>query len=307
MAIVSAGDSMTYTIRISNVGHKDVAENMLTVRDVLDDLVTYVPGTTKVSASAGSTTFNKVDDSTSGTAFPLDDAGYVIPAFLPKRGGTIDVTFQVKVASSFNKPKILNQGTVTQIGAGVMPFETTTLVNFGALVSISNTVYRGSDQGSKCGTASAVETVSDFMGSSVTYCYNVTNTGKCHLGAFTISAKELNYTRGLNEILAPGMWKLIAVDQKIGVAVINNAVVVGAPVFSNGTLIPDVKNVTATDPSSVGVLTIKASINITNTVYLGADNGNQCNTNIPQEKVTDIHGSKVVYCFTISNTGTLKY
>jgi uncharacterized repeat protein (TIGR01451 family) len=163
--------------RVSNVGHKDVVGNTLTVLDTLDSQTTYVPGSTMISSSQGSTTFTAVADGPSGTTpFPLDEAGFVIPTYLNRRGGTVDIVFKVKVALLNDKSKIVNRGTVTQIGGGKVPFDATSTVNLNGAVVIENTVYNGVDGGVKCGTPAAVETASGFTGTDVTYCYK----GKLH-------------------------------------------------------------------------------------------------------------------------------
>jgi hypothetical protein len=156
------------------VGHKDVVGNTLTVLDTLDSQTTYVPGSTMISSSQGSTTFTAVADGATGTPFPLDETGYVIPTYLNRRGGTVDIVFKVKVALVNDKSKIVNRGTVSQIGGGKVPFDATSTLNLNGAVVIENTVYNGVDGGVKCGTPAAVETASGFVGTDVTYCYKGT-------------------------------------------------------------------------------------------------------------------------------------
>jgi hypothetical protein len=156
--------------RVSNVGFKDSPASTLTVVDVLDSLVTYVPGSTMISSSQGSTTRTPVADR-SGAGFPLAAPGFVIPLALDKRGGTIEVVFKVRAASQLDRSRIVNVGTLTQVGGGTSSFEAVSLVNLDGAISIANTVYNGVDGGVKCGTPAAVETTSGFVGSDVTYCY----------------------------------------------------------------------------------------------------------------------------------------
>lgn len=292
-AVVNPNEELLYTIRVANVGHKNIAAGQLVVRDVLDPDVTYIARSAMISTTA-------IADSSSGTPFPLDDTGFTIPVELARRGGTIDITFKVKVAASITtKAKIINRGTLTQVGGGVLPFEASSTVNFAASVKIDNTVYLGQNGGTSCGTA--VEFVEGLSGSDITYCYKVTNTGRSHLSSMRITTAELNYTQALTGILAPGAVQNVFVNQKILAALTNNADIVATPVFPNGAVIPDVSDVTSTDPSRVGMVNLRPSIRINNTVYLGIDNGAKCASAV--EKVRDIVGSKVVYCFEVVNTG----
>jgi hypothetical protein len=214
----------------------------------------------------------------------------------------VDIVFKVRVANSINKAKIINRGTMSQVGGGTLPFEATSKLLFDASIKIDNTVYLGKDNGVKCGTPAAGEYAEGFFGSAVTYCYKITNTGKTHLKDLNVSTAELNYTKILTgTTLAPGASQTVVVDSSIAAALKSNAVVIGTPVFSNGAVIPDLEKVTSTDPAEVGVTLLRPKINITNVVYLGTDNGASCSTG--KEKVSDIHGSKVVYCFAITNTG----
>jgi hypothetical protein len=131
----------------------------------------------------------------------------------------------------------------------------------------------------------------------------VINTGKTHLGSLRVTTAELNYTNTLTGVvLAPQASRMIFVNGKIPAGPLtNNAVVVGMPVQPNGSPIIDATNVMSNDPSNVVPLTPIPRINITNVVYIGNDNGAQCNTGV--EKVVGYAGTGVVYCFRIINTG----
>jgi uncharacterized repeat protein (TIGR01451 family) len=299
---VTPNEELTYTIRVSNVGHKDLPANALTINDVLDSLVTYVQSSTRISASAGSTTLNAVaDQTTGGTRFPLDEAGFVIPIALPRRGGTIEIVFKVKAAAELGTSKIINTGSLTQIGGGKIPFEATSTVFIDAAVTIENTVYQGHDGGAKCGTSAAVESITTTLGAAVTYCYRIKNTGKTPLSSVTITTRELNFTRTLPGSLAPDASQPIFVNQFNNGTLINNAVVLASPALANGNRIRHADNVTATDPSNVVAITPIARLNVSNVVYIGIDNGARCHTGV--EKVVGIEQTEVVFCFCIVNTG----
>jgi hypothetical protein len=126
-----------------------------------------------MSTSAGSTARAPIADR-SGAGFPLAAPGFVIPLALDKRGATIDIVFKVRAASQLDRSRIVNMGTLTQIGGGTSSFEAVSLVNLDGAISIDNTVYNGVDGGVKCGTPAALETASGFVGADVTYCYKST-------------------------------------------------------------------------------------------------------------------------------------
>jgi hypothetical protein len=278
-----------------------VTGGRLTVTDVLDSAVTYVPGSTRVSSIAGSTALNVVPDSTNGTAFPLDDAGYVILADLPRRGGTVDISFQVLTSLQTTKARIINQGFMDNAGVKY-PFETSSIVNLGGAIAIDNTNYLSHDGGARCGTPAAGEFSTAFTGSDVTYCFLVTNTGSTHLSNVTITAAELNYTQPLSGIFAPKQTRMVFVNQRMFSPLTINAVVVGMQVLASGAPISDAPTVIATDPSNVVPFTPIPRINITNVVYRGNDNGASCQT-LGREVVQGVAGSRVVYCFTVINVG----
>lgn len=75
------------------------------------------------------------------------------------------------------------------------------------------------------------------------------------------------------------------------------------PVSPEGNNLPGAEDVTDKDPSEVGLLKHKASITIENTVYLGHDSGDSCESDIPTESVTGFADEDITYCLKISNSG----
>ena len=277
--LVNAGELLQYTIRVSNVGQKDVDKDILIVKDTLDPDVVYVPQSVMMSYQFG--TFEKIPipDSLSGTPFPLDDDGLTIPIALPRRGSTVDIVFKVKIVDtmSIDKSKIVNKGILSQ---------------------------KGGKDGSKC-ASDGKELVSDKFGSNATFCFLITNTGKSHLIDFQLTNEQIgNYMEKLNITLAPGEFKMVFTTKRILKAGKNDVYVTASPAFPNGKEISDAAAVTATNPLEVGLIPFKPNIFINNTVYLGTDGkGAKCGTAAALEKVTDIYGSKVTYCFIVTNTG----
>jgi hypothetical protein len=75
------------------------------------------------------------------------------------------------------------------------------------------------------------------------------------------------------------------------------------PVSSTGDEINGANDVTSSDPSSVALRAAKPSVSIENKVYLGQDEGDSCDTNIPAERVESYFGHALVFCMSIANTG----
>jgi uncharacterized membrane protein len=168
-----------------------------------------------------------------------------------------------------------------------------------ASIAITNTVYLGSDAaGSGC--ESAVEYVEGGAGTDAVYCFRITNYGTTYLNNIVLKDEALGFSKVDVKMLAPGESVLVPFKATILSNLTNIATVVGNPVFANGTDIPKLADVTATDPSSVGVLV--PSITITNTVYLGSDAaGSGCESAV--EYVEGGAGTEAVYCFRITNNG----
>lgn len=75
------------------------------------------------------------------------------------------------------------------------------------------------------------------------------------------------------------------------------------PVFSNGDVIPNHGDVNDSDESSVGLLAYAPEISVTNTVYLGDDNGALCGATAQTKRVESTFGSMATYCFLVTNNG----
>lgn len=302
-SVVVPGEEMTYTIRVVNIGQRKLESDLLTVKDVLDSDVSYVANSASYASTTGVISA-PIPDSSTGTAFPLDGEGFSIPLEIFRRGGAVDITFKVKLLSSTKKSKIVNKGTLSQTNLPDLPFDASSVVEYGASVRIDNTVYLGPGGEVKCHNEAA-EYVEDYIGSNVTYCFAVTNTGKSHLGDIRISSVALGYSNVPNAtlILAPGQTRIWVSNQRISQALNNEAVVLANPVFSSGLAIPDLDDVTSADPSAVGTIQYKANINITNTVHSGWDNGAACGTNRTFKSIMDFLSTPVTYCFIVTNNG----
>lgn len=300
---VNAGDELTYTIRVANVGQKHVFANELTVFDSLDQDVAYVPGSTQVKYMFGSLGKLPILDSLTGTPFPLDEAGFTIPSEIPRRGKFLDITFKVKITSTLsdNKSKIVNIGMIKQKDGKDLPFTATSYLNFHSAVKVDNTVLLGLD-GSKC--SSGVEKVSSRFNSNVTYCFTVRNTGLTHLTDVELSNPTVGFKQMLNKTLAPAESVTVFMTGKMTYEGINEVSVWAQPAHPNGVEISDAAAVTAEDPSAIALIPFSPNIVIDNKVHIGHDGKNtKCGTTAALETVTDIHDTTVTYCFTFKNTG----
>jgi large repetitive protein len=140
-----------------------------------------------------------------------------------------------------------------------------------------------------------------MKGADVTYCFVVTNTGNTPLGSVTVVNGDLSYSTSSIGILAPGKSAVLYLTAEIAADLINNATVTGTPLYADESPIPDMFNVMANDTSSVTPIEATPSIAISNTVYLGSDDGAQCASALEYVEAAD--GTSVVYCFNVTNTG----
>jgi uncharacterized repeat protein (TIGR01451 family) len=139
---VSPGESLIYTIRIFNHGQSAIRTMQIRLFDTLDPWVDYVPGTTTAAVVDSGMVQNITDDNI-GTIFPLDETGLFIPLILPRRGGMIDVSFEVKLKPAsvimMKAESIINNGTMQEPSGPLTPFD-----------AKSNVIYNPIPTGSGC-------------------------------------------------------------------------------------------------------------------------------------------------------------
>jgi uncharacterized repeat protein (TIGR01451 family) len=126
---ISPGDTIKYTILISNVGQVDVPVGGLIVKDTLDADVSYVSNSMTYSVLASGEEVS-VSDSPSGTKFPLDVDGISNKFKFARRGGTHEISFLVVINYdiSADKKRIINTGAVS-FGFVNVPFTLETPVD----------------------------------------------------------------------------------------------------------------------------------------------------------------------------------
>jgi len=168
-------------------------------------------------------------------------------------------------------------------------------------IALSKTVYNGHDAGASCGSAIAVEAVTNLPNADVTYCFVVQNTGDTWLDTVTVTDADISPTfthvfAGLN--LAPGASATTHVERVIDGDLVNTADVSGNPTDENGDDLEDVDEVTDDDDALVDE--ISPGIEVVKTVYLGHDGGASCPGG---DYELNVAGQQVTYCFVVVNTG----
>jgi hypothetical protein len=219
--------------------------------------------------------------------------------------GVFDVTFKVKIGSldSIKQAIIVNNGAIEspflrKDGA----FSARTLVLFDPAITVQNTVYVGSDKGASCETKGA-ELAQGVSGSSVAYCFKITNTGQSYLKDVRIVNEALAYESSVSKVMAPGESVIVVTGGFITADMQNAVKVTAVPALKDGTTVDTKDTIQDSDPSAIGLVVYEAAVSVENTVHHGHDGGAKCNTDETFEKVEGITKSPVTYCFTIKNTG----
>ncbi len=162
-------------------------------------------------------------------------------------------------------------------------------------VRIEKTVYLGRDDGEFC---PGEEIVVGTPGTSVTYCFRVTNTGDTHLNTVVISDSDLGITLTSDALLAPQESVTLFSSAIIIDDLLNTAAVVANPADGDGDDLTGVGDVTDDDTAAVDK--VLPAIDLRKTVYTGHDAGASCEGN---ELEIGISGTAVTYCFAATNTG----
>jgi hypothetical protein len=230
-------------------------------------------------------------------------------------GESILLSVPSKITSTLKNTAIVTGNPVTASGKDILDLKDVSsrdssevvLLASKADIAISNTVYEGVDGGKLCGTSAAVEKVQGYYDSPVTYCFEVTNTGATSLTQVSIVNKELEILDNSIKKLSPGETVTIPVKGKVTSSLVNNAVVTAGASLADGTIIPGMVPVTASDTSEVVRLQYIANVDIINTVYLGGSTNNNglssCGTPAAVDHVEHYEGAVVTYCFEVINKG----
>jgi hypothetical protein len=103
--------------------------------------------------------------------------------------------------------------------------------------------------------------------------------------------------------LGPNGTVTIAYSSKITGPLVNDVTVKANPALPDLTDIPDLEEVSASDPSEVSITMHKPSIQVENKVYFGSAADDLCGTDSAKKYVDGASGEAVTYCFEIINNG----
>ncbi len=170
-------------------------------------------------------------------------------------------------------------------------------------VTIDKTVYAGHDAGASCtGDELVWYTTAD---TTLTYCFEITNTGDTHLSITTIDdtdlgidASDLTLLSGNPILLAPGDTAVGYYETNGTGDLLNTVDLAANPIAADGTDLTGIADVTDTDTAWVNE--VAPAITIDKTVYAGHDAGASCTGG---ELATVTLGDDITYCFEITNTG----
>ncbi len=131
---LSVGDTIAYTVHVDNKGLLPLGNTV--VIDAPSTNLLYVTNSTTYNGSP-------IADSASGTAFPLDEAGYTIPVILSR--GTSTFTYQCKVTASgtvSNSINIGGTGIYSETSLAPVPASGASVtVNFGDTNGVAVSLY----------------------------------------------------------------------------------------------------------------------------------------------------------------------
>jgi len=128
----------------------------------------------------------------------------------------------------------------------------------GAALEIEKTVYRDHNNGASC---PGTELVSGPVGTPVTYCFVVRNTGTTYLNQITLTDNDLNINQNNLTLisgtvpLAPGASLVAIYETTIQIDLVNSAQVQGNPCYADGTDIAGQSNPRDSDTAEVKVST----------------------------------------------------
>lgn len=243
------------SIRVRNTvyhGHDDgtSCQGVEKVIGMLGDLVTYCFEVT----NTGNTFLNAVKLSDAELSF-VDDSTIEILA----PGQTITIPFESRLLYELSntvnaEAKPVDQDGVPIGGTGrVMDSDTSEVSVYSgdvqASVSIQNTAYQGDDYGAQC--SSAGEVAMGRKDDNVVFCYKVKNTGQTFLRHIRIATDVSEIPDNSIGLLGPGEIELVKFVTKIDGNITNMAIVTADPANGDGSPLPDMDEVTASDPSSV--------------------------------------------------------
>jgi uncharacterized repeat protein (TIGR01451 family) len=177
----SPGDTIRYSIRVSNNSPFDLPVDAINVQDSLPTAASYVPGSTTYQADDSTATIPVADD-TSGTAFPLDGAGKNNLAVIPgNQAATFAFDVLIDVTRGECSNDFVNTGEVRfpVDSDDPIPLEDRRRLTCSPAIDLEKST---NGQDADPGPGPSIE-----VGDPVTWTYLVTNTGSVDLTDVTVT------------------------------------------------------------------------------------------------------------------------
>ncbi len=253
-----AGDAVTYCFLVTNTG--DVTLTALAVDDATLGINLVVPGPLAPGASATvtheTTITGDLVNSAIATGDPAEADGTPLPA-----------------TSAVNSAP--DTAEVVQVAPGII---------------IEKTVYEGHDSGASCG---GIDYLAGQSGDTITYCFEVTNSGDTYLNSVTANDITLALGLPVPGPIAPGASATVFFESTMTGDLINNADATGTPSDVIGTPIVGLSPITSVlNPAEVDV--VAPDISLEKTVSTtGSCPG--------LETVSVEAGDSLTYCFLVTN------
>jgi uncharacterized repeat protein (TIGR01451 family) len=194
----SPGDTIRYSIRVSNNSPFELPVDAINVQDSLPTAASYVPGSTTYQADDSTATIPVADDS-SGTAFPLDDAGKNNLAVIPgNQAATFAFDVLIDVTRGDCDDDFVNTGEVRfpVDSTDPIPLEDRRRLTCSPAIDLEKST-NGDDADSPTGPVLAV-------GAQVDWEYVVTNIGNTPLDSIQLFDDKLVTVGCPQPTLAPG-------------------------------------------------------------------------------------------------------
>ena len=244
---VLEGGQATFRINVANTGNTKLT--VVHLRDSFDTVhLNYnsaAPTPNSFSEPAGTVDWNDLTGS-APNGFNQD--------LLPGQQFTVTVIFDAAVANglipNLNTANIITSDTKDENDRNPPPSTSTTQVTI-----VKPSVFLEKTVTTQFGVCPGVDNLNVPMGSTVKYCYRVTNTGDTYLVNIVITDDKIPGIIGtIPGPLAPGNTStFVSTTAVLNADTLNTGTSTGTPSTSTGTPLPNIPNVTDTDPANARV------------------------------------------------------
>jgi len=295
------GDTIEWTITVQNIGRITLPAGGYNVEDFVTpvfDNASYIADTTTYTTQ-NFTDQLIPDDAGPNNGFPLDGAGFTSTVSLLANGGTHTFKFQTLIVDFADLDPgtvdITNTGEATNNNDGkIDDFSATVPLDFDAAIDIEKAT-NGEDADDPTGPVIP-------QGSTVTWTYEVTNTGTVWLDNIAVTDNQLGpVTNRIDDgdgdaYLQPGeTWIYEATGTAELGQYANTGTATGDPVYNDGTPVDGVDSPTDSDLSHyLGIEPINVDVEIVKQTN-GLDNQNP----------TIAEGGMVTWTYLVTNQGNI--